>query len=170
MPIPSALVQYKNGDYKSINQFLRGNAFSMPSAKRVEMEEKVQNISDAMTVGFPSGLTNGVLYRGASFLDFSVHSENLLRKKIGKTGTWKFFVSTSISDVVASRFAKDVLMQITPSQRTRYYDFGEVPAGGTMFKNLRNEKEILLDHGTRYKITDIQSSSSKPIVVSVKLI
>ncbi len=160
MPIPSPIVQYKNHNYRAIQNFLRSGAIPLGETDS-SMRAKVQAITDCMQTEPPMP-PGRLLYRGTDVLEFGKHSIEGVQKKVGETTyTWKGFVSTSVDENAAYDFIKfggnGLLLYITPIEGTRFYDMSNAsPAQKRMFKYLNKEKEILLDCNTRYRITYIE--------------
>lgn len=177
MQIPSALVQYKSKDYKEINDFLKSGKLPAFTSQE-KMENKVKMISDIMKQGMPPTASDGCLYRGTNILEFSVRTVDLLQRKVGTTHTWKQFVSTSVEKYIARKFTKaqdGVLIQITPNEHTRFYDMSNASLQQKIYlKHINNEREVLLDHKTRCRITEVRPNITahckKYTLVIVKLL
>lgn len=171
-PSPGVAI-YKGGDFKSINKFLRevknGNirtaeAAWLSPAERDNILKYIVQIDSKMTA-IGGDAAPPLLFRGASFNDFSipVFSAADIQGRIiatRKIQTWWGYTSTSSDRRKALKFAKDVLFEIQPLNETGILDF-------TRFSGLKHQKtedEILLERGTRFKVTSVGVSGGKCIV------
>lgn len=173
MPIPPAIVQYKSHNYHTIQNFLRLGVIP-PGETDSSMRSKVQAITDCMQIGNPVP-PDSFLYRGTDFLEFGKRSIEGVQTMVGKNYTWKGFVSTSVDAHAAYRFIKGLLLCIVPSDSTMFYDMSSASAEQRrMFKNLANEKEILLNCNTRCHIVRVDPAPQSKLpkqyhIVTVRL-
>lgn len=153
-PGAPAVVAYKQHNDKQINQYLRLGRFSPsldPSQEQLMIQYAGQ-LRGLMSTGLNTA-QYPLLYRGTDYLEFGLRGEEYiaLKKLVGKFRTWKGFVSTSSDLKQAKKFSKGVVIFFHPSADTRFLDLSH-------YRDLtkhNQEREILLDHLTRGKITAV---------------
>lgn len=166
MPIPPALVQYKHENFQMINEYLRFG--KIPYLQTAEsMRNMVLSISNVMVTGNPVA-PGAFLYRGTDVKEFKKYRIDSVWKLIGTTFCWKSFVSTSVEERLAAKFITNngsnegLLLQIQPNESTRFYDMSNASKEQRcLLKNLSNEKEVLLDHGTQCCIESVSGSPTQ---------
>lgn len=181
----SAVIRYKQGDFKSINEYLRRDCQPQNS----DLDELVRQIDGQMKSKL-TALGVDTLYRGTGMLEFEstnkfmflnlkdeipafeygkdirvLNAEFKKKKKVcdeikklrGKSFTWKSYTSASDSLLVAKRFSFDINKGIILEIRT--YGATHVSCVDlrtcTGAKNVRNESEILLARNTSFKAEDV---------------
>ncbi len=153
--IPSAIVRYKQGNYKVIQEYLR-NGTIPPNKKKEDMEALVSQISAAMKTGNPVH-PGAFLYRGTSISELGVCSPEDVGGLRNQELIWKGFVSTSIDENCAYNFIQDragngLLLRIQPMEATRFYDLSDPNKLRLYLKHVTTEKEILLDRNTHFVV------------------
>lgn len=163
------LTQYKKGTHRQINAYLRRIGSSSitdvrTNSEEVDYELMVRKINDIDREMYARGGGDAfkVLYRGCGYMNFGVASRNPndLVPLQGQTLTWWAYTSTTFTEHIAQRFArggsKGIFIIINTLASTKLNDL-------TRYKDLpctRNENEVLLERGTRFRIDDVDTTSS----------
>lgn len=167
---------YMRGDYVAINKYLLANGpINNPDSK---LDAQINNIENALkSKPIPSNLT---VYRRAGAPEFGLEvsspeynfnletNVNVFKEKWeGQTITYQNFVSTSIGSTNMSAFApRKIILRISiPKDSTGAY-LSAVPGYG-------GEYEVLLNHGSKFKINKIDTykdGSTTKLVVDATLL
>lgn len=148
------ITEYKRGRFNLVNHYLRKGRPDSEKDREV-IERVILDIDSEMRTGIPFT----TLYRGTDLLDLGVRCKDMLSRQVNVIQNWKGYVSTSYDEKCAHGFAKGVLLIITPNAQTEFVNMMDYDK--RFMKNQNNEKEILLKHGTRYKITKIDAEIAK---------
>ncbi|MDR0898766.1 MAG: ADP-ribosylating toxin [Lactobacillaceae bacterium] len=147
-----ASINVYSRNYEEMNNYLRG--LTKKASKKTLAN--IKNIDKAM-----SSYKNPVkttLYRGLSTDGFKAGLLNGKKIKVGAKYQDKGYMSTSFDMAIAKKYATGVILQI------------EIPKGkntGAYIGNISDwkiEKEYLLNHGSEFKITDVQKLGENKLI------
>lgn len=165
---PPGLKSYKDGNYKAMQNYLRNK--SKPYNETIE--KQIHDISHEMQVS-TTDAPLPPLYRGTDVLNLGYHTVDVLNRHYNKDleRSWPAYTSTSTDPKKAERFADSgkgtaVLLHITPCTGVRYINTSLYDE----LKHEKNEDEILLDRGTKYQITSIDSTPPRYDIVHIDLL